>query len=320
VVEGRGKFTIYKNMNWQKLFKIRIDDCISDNTKKKAENVILTIAIASFIIHLSLIYLVNFGLIKVSIQTDLLGSPIAAIYTPFSFILLFEVYLLIYYLPRSFSTYIGKQYEIITLIIIRRLFKDLSSLDLSGAWFEKKYDLQFTYDIITSLILFILIFVFYKYCRKRYDNENNTSKIKTVLINFIKIKKRLAIFLVPVFLLLAIYSLTNWIITLIYPVNLHPTSFANVNNIFFEHFFNILIFADVLLLLYSLFLTDEFHKVMRNSGFIISTILLRLSFATKGLLNNVLIICAITFGVLITIIYNQFEKNKPQVDEEGYNN
>jgi Ca2+/Na+ antiporter len=85
-------------------------------------------------------------------------------------------------------------------------------------------------------------------------------------------------------------------------------SFKNINNIFFEQFFNILIIADVILLLFSFFHTDEFHKVIRNSGFIISTILIRISFSVSGIINNVLIVSAILFGLLMLFIHNKFEK------------
>ena len=72
---------------------------------------------------------------------------------------------------------------------------------------------------------------------------------------------------------------------------------------------HILIIVDVFLLLFSFFYTDQFHKVIRNSGFIISTILIRLSFSVDGLLNNCLIISSIAFGILILWIHNRFEKN-----------
>ena len=48
-----------------------------------------------------------------------------------------------------------------SLIIIRRLFKDLSNLRLTGDWFNIKYDLQFSYDLATSLLMFFLIYLFY---------------------------------------------------------------------------------------------------------------------------------------------------------------
>ena len=129
---------------------------LTPKAKKKSEGIILTIAIASFLIHLVLIFLVDFDIIHLDAPSDLLANPICAIYTPFSFILLYEVYLLIYYLPKSFTTYISKQYEIMTLIVIRRLFKDFSGLSLTPEWFSSKYDLQFTYDLASSLILFFL--------------------------------------------------------------------------------------------------------------------------------------------------------------------
>ena len=121
------------NMNLSKLLEKLYQKLLSKKTKEKSERVILWIALMSFIIHLFLIALIHFDVINITKPSNLLKNPIAAIYTPFSFILLYEVYLLIYYLPKSTSTYISKQYEIIALIIIRRLFKDLSDLSLSTA-------------------------------------------------------------------------------------------------------------------------------------------------------------------------------------------
>jgi hypothetical protein len=257
---------------------------------------------------LAVIYLVQFGWIEMDDSSDLLGNPIAAIYTPFSFILLYEVYLLIYYLPKSFTTYISKQYEIMTLIIIRRLFKDLSNLTLSTDWFTIKYDLQFTYDLATSILMFFLIYLFFIQSKLRFNVSKISEKQNKAVLRFVKIKQSLAVTLVPIFVVLAIYSFTNWFVTGLYPNDDNSNSFASINNIFFEQFFTILIFADVFLLLFSFFLTDEFHKVIRNSGFIISTILIRLSFSTTGLLNNALIVCAIVFGLSIIYIHNKFEK------------
>jgi hypothetical protein len=63
----------------------------------------------------------------------------------------------------------------------------------------------------------------------------------------------------------------------------------------------------VLLLLFSFFLSDKFSKVIRNSGFIISTILIKLSFGTEGILNTILIVTAVLFGVIILAIHNKYE-------------
>ena len=115
---------------------------LSEYAKQRIEKTILYVALFGFFIHLIFIYLSKFGIVNLSLESELFKNPISAIYTPFSFILVYEVYLLIYYLPKSFTTYITKQYEIITLIIIRKLFKDLSTLEMSSDWFEIKGDLH----------------------------------------------------------------------------------------------------------------------------------------------------------------------------------
>ena len=290
------------------MFEKLYQSILSEKIKDRIEKVILSIAIASFIIHLLIIYLVDLKFISIDTNSNLLTNPIAAIYTPFSFILLYEVYLLIFFLPKSFTKYVSKQYEIMSLIIIRRLFKDLSNLRLTGDWFNIKYDLQFSYDLATSLLMFFLIYLFYLQSEPKKNIVDASVTSNLSLMNFIKIKKILALLLVPIFIFLAIYSFTIWINEIIFSDVNSTNSFSNINNIFFEQFFNILIFADVLLLLFSFYLTDDFYKVMRNSGFIISTILIRISFSTTGLVNNLLIICAILYGLFITIIHNKFER------------
>ena len=133
-------------------------------------------ALVSFFIHLAIIYLMKFDFLIFSSNSELFNNPISAIYTPFSFILIYEVYLLIYYLPKSFTTYITKQYEIITLIIIRKLFKDLSALELTENWFEIKGDLQFTYDLL--LLYYTILFnIFIPKTRK--NKINTRSKHQT---------------------------------------------------------------------------------------------------------------------------------------------
>ena len=296
--------TTILNKHLEKLYQ----NLLSEKTKEKSEQAILWIALVSFIIHLLLIVLVDFNIISINEPSNLLNNPISAIYTPFSFILVYEVYLLIYYLPKSTSTYVSKQYEIIALIIIRRLFKDLSDLTLSSNWFNMKNDLQFTYDLAASIILFYLIYLFHIQRIKVYKKENYAINHSRNISKFINAKKWVATALVPILVVIAIYSFLNWSIGIFQPSEIKSISFKNINNIFFEQFFNILIIADVIILLFSFFHTDKFHKVIRNSGFIISTILIRISFTVSGIINVALIVSAILFGLIILIIHNKFEK------------
>ena len=290
-----------------KLKNYLYDSVLSESVKNKVERVILIIAILSFLAHLITIYLVKSELIVLSEGIGFFDSSIAAIYTPFSFILIYEVYLLIFYLPRSITTYIGKQYEIITLIVIRRIFKDLANLELNSDWFDIKNDLNFTYDIITALLLFFMIYLFSLERQKLHTTKKETTLSRVQIEQFISIKKFMALILVPIFVGIGLLTFGNWSLEGS-PTNL-SVALKDVNSIFFDEFFAILIIVDVFLLLFSFFYTDQFHKVIRNSGFIISTILIRLSFSVDGLLNNCLIISSIAFGLLILWIHNRFEKN-----------
>ena len=105
----------------------------SEAILKKFEKYILYLASFGFVLHL----LNNYNLIELSIVgTDLFSNPISALYTPFSFILVYEAFLLVYYIPRSFTTAVGKQYQIMSLIVIRKIFKDIPLVDLNANWFE----------------------------------------------------------------------------------------------------------------------------------------------------------------------------------------
>ena len=299
-------FLLNKKMsNSNRLLSSFYDYFLSEKVKEKSEKITVYIAITSFLLHLLLIGLVKWNIITVNDHSQLLTNPITAIYTPFSFVLIYEVYLMLYYLPKSTSIYIGKQYEIISLIVIRRIFKDLSNLELSSNWFSIKNDLLFTSDLLAILILFFLIFIFYRLIKEASTNDSKI--IQPEILKFIALKKTVATALVPILLLLSIYSLSHWLYESFFSVSKLVTEIKDINKIFFDDFFTILILVDVLLLLFSFLHSDQFNKVIRNSGFIISTILIKLSFSTEGILNTILIVTAIVFGVILLKIHNLYE-------------
>jgi hypothetical protein len=282
---------------------------LSDNFKKKIEKSIIFLSISSFLLHLIFIVLNKLQIIQLGELSKFFVHPIAAIYTPFSFILIYEVYLLVYYLPKSTSIYIGKQYEIILLIVIRRIFKDISNLEYTNNWFNVKYDLIFMYDLAAVIILFYLIFKFYQ-----LNDENSLkslkkhSEISTEVKNFIKTKEYIATLLVPIVFILSLYSLGHWLLESFSSIDELVYEFKDVNKIFFDDFFTLLILVDVFLLLFSFLHSDKFSKVIRNSGFIISTIMIKLSFGTDGILNVVLIVMSVVFGIVILAIHNKYDK------------
>ena len=273
----------------------------SENNRKKIESFTIWSASIGFILHLSLVLLNNNSIIDIGNESLLLTNPISAIYTPFSIILYYEIFLLIFYLPRSFTTSILKQFEIISLIVIRRIFYDIPKLDLeSNNWFENADNLQITYDLICILILFFLIYLF------NYVKSNIDIKKTKNIDKFIDSKKIISVLLIPVMILLFIIGLYNW-----YSIGISTnfaSSFYYVNEVFYNTFFSILIIADVFILLLSFLYTERYSQIMRNTGFIICTILIRLSFSSTGLTNLLLIISSVLFGLLILKIYSLMNK------------
>ena len=277
------------------------DGIFSENNRKKIESFTIWSASIGFIFHLSLVLLNNNSIINIGNESLLLTNPISAIYTPFSIILYYEIFLLIFYLPRSFTTSILKQFEIISLIVIRRIFYDIPKLDLeSNNWFENADNLQITYDLICILILFFLIYLF------NYVKTNIVVKKGKNIDKFIDSKKIISVILIPVMIVLFIIGLFNW-----YSIGISTnfaSSFYYVNEVFYNTFFSILIIADVFILLLSFLYTERYSQIMRNTGFIICTILIRLSFSSTGLTNLLLIISSVLFGLLILKIYSLMNK------------
>ena len=278
------------------------DGIFSEVNRKKIESFTIWSATVGFIFHLSLVLLNNYSIINIGNESLLLTNPISAIYTPFSIILYYEIFLLIYYLPRSFTTSILKQFEIISLIIIRRIFYDIPKLNLdSNDWFNNPDNLQITYDLISILILFFLIYLF-NFVKSKIENKKGIKNID----RFIDSKKIISVILIPVMIILFIIGLYN-----LYSIGMSSdfaSSFYYVNEVFYNTFFSILIIADVFILLLSFLYTERYSQIMRNTGFIICTILIRLSFSSSGLTNLLLIISSVLFGLLILKIYSLMNK------------
>jgi len=288
-------------MNIQQKIEDLFSRIFSEIVIKKFEKYILYLASIGFVIHLTIILLNNYNLIELSVVgTNLFSNPISALYTPFSFILVYEAFLLIYYIPRSFTTAVGKQYQIMSLIVIRKIFKDIPLVDLNANWIENSNNQQLIFDLVGVLIIFFLIYLF-KITKEKLPIKPVSDKLD----RFIASKKLVSIVLLPTLFAICIMSFVNWFSG----VFIEETFDENLNNLFFNEFFTILILADVFILLLSFQYTERYSQLIRNTGFIISTILLRLSFSVSGLTSILLIISGIVFGLIILLIYNAIEKD-----------
>ena len=183
--------------------------------------------------------------------------------------------------------------------MIRKIFEDIPEIDIDSGIYNQQ-SLLLLYDLIAIIIIFYLIFLFKKTISiipKRKPNKN--------LVRFISYKKTLSIILLPILLFLCISNLFDWT----YSVFINNEIIKNINAVFFIDFFTVLILVDVFILLLSFQYTDKYHQIIRNTGFIISTILLRLSFSVSGLSSIFLLIIGVLFGLIILRIYRLSELN-----------
>lgn len=285
-------------LTFEKIFSI----VFAPKIQKIIEKVILLLAALGFMLHLGLIFLKAQGIIFFSpLYPELFNDPISAIYTPFSLILIYEIYLLLFYLPRSFTSCVSKQFEIISLIVIRKIFKDIPQMDLAENWMSSSHNLELIVDLLGFLILFLLIFLFNRSKQRLPKQAVENSRLQ----KFIASKKIVSVMLFGVLGVMLFSTLSQWIYDVFNQQNI-----LNLDSLFFNQFFTLLILADVVILLISFRYTEEYSKLIRNTGFIIATILIRLSFSAESYLTMILILTGVSFAYLILQIFNAMEHPK----------
>ncbi|MDC3044358.1 hypothetical protein OA144_00010 [bacterium] len=232
---------------------------LNPDVRRRVEGILVTTALVLFGLHLALYGMHAFW--GLGLPDSLFAHPLQTLYTPFSVILIAEVYLLVYYLPTSFARSLGKQVEIVALIEIRSVFKDL---DATSSW---PWEATFFPHMLSALVLGGMLVLFYHLLPRRKARIEESE-----LKQFVRFKTALAGLLAVAFVVLSVYSLGTWLWEIVTtPDHLH----SDLNHVFYNEFFTALILVDVLLLVVSFRYLDDFGMVLRNSGFIVATILLR---------------------------------------------
>lgn len=263
---------------------------------------IIRLAVVFFIGHLALIFLLN------NIPAFYRGESynyLKAIYTPFSFILVYEVFLLVIILPESMTEFIGKQFEIITLITLRSFFHDVADVHMHTTLrLSDPVVISLGYDLIASLLMFGLTVTFHRLHSRHREHDS-----KEPLERFINLKKSMSVCLLLVLAITSFYNLQSWLSHAI-PALVNQTEFPNPNSFFYIDFFGVMIYADVLLLIISFLYDSSFYTVTRNASFIISTVLLRLSLSMERPTNHLVIVVAFAFSIAVMFML-QFRQKVP---------
>lgn len=178
----------------------------------------------------------------------------------FTILLCFEVISLIFSFIHSVSISMGKQIEVLSLVLLRDVFKEFSHFNEPIEWVQIKV---YLFPMISSAIGAFIIFIILGYYYKIYRSKPITDDINETR-NFIKIKKAIAFFLLLSFVGIIIYEAFLFIK-------------SGTPNKAFETFYTILIFSDILIILVAMRYSSRYIVTFRNSGFAVATVFIRLA-------------------------------------------
>ena len=267
-----------------------------------------------FITHLVLIGLRN-AFPEFTYLQPLGANYLSALYTPFSIILVYEVYLLILALPLSFTNSVRKQYEIISLIIIRNVFKDISMFDDFEQLAEQTdVIIRIASDLGSGLLLFFLVGVFYQVSLKRKKFSFLT---EDQIRRFVYLKERVALLLLFIFIGLTLFSVYEFIIETYRMLAFGESFTIDLGVIFFVEFYTIMIFSDVFIFIASFMFSQTYSRLLRNAGFVCSTVILRISLSVESEISGWIAAAAAITGILSQLIYIYFIKLEEENDEKG---
>ena len=261
---------------------------LGQSTDSFLRKIAINLAISGFVIHLLCCVLYDIDLLDSPQIVPFINSYLDALYTPFSIILAYEVYELIRAIPESFSNSIGKQFEVVTLLVVRDIFKNLSDITASDASIDSNVAF-----IALEGCVFLILFATSLYFRSQSVISVDLSKQDESIQAFVLQKKNLACGLTMVYILVAIYSFTSWVMGVLEgEISLNRT-------VFFSNFFTWLIVSDIIILLVSYKHITDFPQLARNTGFILSTVVIRVGIGTPGYTGAVLFILSACLAVCV---------------------
>jgi hypothetical protein len=226
-----------------------------------------------------------------------------AILLAFTLLLLAEVIDLVFALADSVASAAGKQLEIMSLILIRQSFKELTYFDEPIVWGEmssvvSQRVLFILSDAVGALMIFSLLAVYYRLQRHQPITRDADEQA-----NFVAGKKLVALLLLAGLLIIGI----DYVHAVVVGMPTHG---------FFEVFYTVLIFADVLIVLTSMRYNTPYPVVFRYFGFAVATVLVRLALTAPRVADAALGVGATLFAVALTWAYNRAEPPfvSPEID------
>lgn len=260
-----------------------------------------TLLVTIFVTVLALAELARRGWLPDAARAFAPRSHFVAVSVVFSFLLVLEVAGLVIALAQSVASSVGKQFELLALILIREVFVELGDAGEPLAWAGMRDELpHIGANMLGALIVFALLVPFYRSQRHRAITSAGSDQA-----SFVRAKKMVALTLLCAFAFLGTETLVGQL-----------TGSASFP--FLASFYTILVLSDVLIVLVSLRYSTTFPVVFRNAAFAGATVLVRLALSAPPFVNVLLAIGAALFILATTLAYNAWRENdRVQIPPEG---
>ncbi|MBM3425519.1 MAG: hypothetical protein FJX97_00865 [Bacteroidetes bacterium] len=215
-------------------------------------------------------------------------SPFFAVEIAFTLLLIFEILGLIFLLPRSVADSIGKQFEIISLLLLRNAFKEIGNYMGQVSWDAELLIelLPMVVDGFGSLLIFGMTALFYQTQKHQKITQNEKEQAE-----FIAVKKIISVLLILIFLIIGI-------VDIVHALNTGEVLFS------IQSFYTLLIFTDIFILIFSLRYSSKYFNLFRYSSFALATLFLRLAISASAYYNVLLALISGALVLGVSFIYN----------------
>ncbi len=251
--------------------------------------------VSVFLFGLILIQGNIWGLLPKAIAHYVPLNHFAAIEWAFILLLFIEIVSLVLTLAHSVSASMLKQFEILSLIMLRQAFKEFGAFPEPMDWtLMQEPVLHVLSDAGGAIFLFFFV-VFIA----RFQRHLPITKSAVEQVRFVKVKKAVALLLLGLLLCIGLGDFVLFI-------GNEPVYD------FFKSFYTVLIFSDILIVLISMRYSSSYIIVFRNSAFALATVIIRLALTAPPLINAGLGLIAAFFVLLVVLIYNRLVPDHPK--------
>ena len=211
-----------------------------------------------------------------------------AVEVSFTLLLFFEMISLVFVIPQSIANSIGKQIEILSLVLLRSSFKEFSHYNFQmplQSQLESVY--KMVSDGVGALLVFWLLSTYYGVQRHRAITQQGDRQ------QFVALKQFIALLVLATLLGLSGYDLLHLLRNGVWTQSV-------------DRFYLILIFADLLFMLVAFRYTLHYPDIFRYSAFVLVTVFIRFSLLAPVYYNALLSLFSVLFAIAVVHFHNVF--------------